>query len=271
MTAKRLSPGKGKTSREVFRNHMEKMWLGDIPTLFYYRDKHRKSPVVIMQHSAHFLKEELSIWCHRLADKGYFVAAIDAWHHGERVHPEQGDMFANRFTELLADVVEGTSKDLGKVIEYLKRRREADTSRVGMAGFSMGGWVLWGTLVLEPRITCAVSVVSAGAPADMAKDRSARQKTKGKAFHRAMKRLERLDATLHPEKAGIRPILMLSGAEDHPMVDFAVQTAEAVEPVCRENGHAFRHITYPGVGHKFTPEMEREIYRWFNRLLKKRT
>lgn len=271
MTAKRLSPSKGRTSKEVFRNYVEKMWLEDIPALFYYRHKDRKSPVVIMQHSAHFLKEELTVWCHRLAHKGYFVAAIDARHHGERAHPEQGDMFANRFTELLADVVEGTAEDIGKVIDYLKHRRQTDTHRIGMAGFSMGGWVLWGTLVAETRITCAVSVVSAGAPVEMAKDRFGRQKVKGKAFRCAMKRLELLDATEHPEETGIRPILMLSGAEDHPMVDFADKTATAVEPVCRRNGYDFKHVRYPGVGHKFTPEMEKEMYRWFDRLLMKRS
>jgi len=270
MTVKRLSPGKGKTSREVFHNYMEKTWLGDIPALFYYRDKRGRKPIVIMQHSAHFLKEELGIWCHRLADKGYFVAAIDARHHGERVHPEQDDMFANRFTELLADVVEGTARDIGKVIEYLKCRPEADTGRIGMAGFSMGGWVLWGTLVAEPRITCGVSVVSAGALVEMARNRSERQKKKGKSFRQAIKRLEKVDAVLNPEKAATRPILMLNGADDHPMVDFAQRTAEAVEPLCRMNGFEFKSVTYPGVGHKFTPEMEQELYRWFNRLLKKR-
>lgn len=105
----------------------------------------------------------------KLLEKGFAVFALDALGHGDRIaendyhpvnlHHEPGETpRKNYFT--LREVVVQTIVDYRRGLDYLATRGDIDMERVGLIGYSMGGFSTFALTAVEPRIEAAVACVA---------------------------------------------------------------------------------------------------------------
>jgi dienelactone hydrolase len=103
-----------------------------------------------------------------LLQAGYGILALDAATHGERSN-EIDYQHVNAFDDpkapprrnyfSYAEISVQTVKDYRRALDFLAERGEADTNRVGLVGYSMGGMDAFYLLSVEPRIKVAVACV----------------------------------------------------------------------------------------------------------------
>jgi uncharacterized protein len=96
-----------------------------------------------------------------LAAQGYVAIGIDAVGHGERRDPGAIARLAGRdpnavFLELVAE----TADEVPDVVDELVRRGWARPDRIGIVGVSMGGFVAYGAVLRERRISAAVAITA---------------------------------------------------------------------------------------------------------------
>ncbi|HXR80260.1 MAG TPA: hypothetical protein VN763_05055, partial [Saprospiraceae bacterium] len=91
------------------------------------------------------------------AQKGILTLAIDSWCFGERKANSEMDAFKKMLWEgrtlfgmMLFDEM--------KALDYLLSRQEADSSRVGVFGLSMGATKAWWLAALDTRITTCLDL-----------------------------------------------------------------------------------------------------------------
>jgi dienelactone hydrolase len=103
-----------------------------------------------------------------LLDKGYAVFALDAQGHGDRIaendyhvvnlHNEPGaPARKNYFT--VREIIAQTVVDYRRGLDYLATRDDIDMQRIGLLGYSMGGFHAFALTAMEPRIRLAVGCV----------------------------------------------------------------------------------------------------------------
>jgi len=103
-----------------------------------------------------------------LLAKGYAVFALDAQGHGDRIaendyhvvnlHNEPGaPARKNYFT--IREIMAQTVVDYRRGLDYLATRDDVDMQRIGLLGYSMGGFHAFALTAVEPRIKLAVGCV----------------------------------------------------------------------------------------------------------------
>jgi pimeloyl-ACP methyl ester carboxylesterase len=129
-----------------------------VPAFVYLQAGKEKLPVVIFIHGMGADKTWQAEWHAELAERGLAVISIDAHLSGDRkiatsiggIKGEQDWVWPHQ------TVVNHTANDVTKILDVLPTRKEFDTSRVAVTGFSMGGAI---TMVLawrEPRISAVM-------------------------------------------------------------------------------------------------------------------
>ena len=103
-----------------------------------------------------------------LLGKGYAVLALDAQGHGDRIAENDYDV-ANLYNEpgapprknyfTLREIVTQTVIDYRRGLDYLAARGDIDMGRIGLLGYSMGGFQAVALTAAEPRIKVAVGCV----------------------------------------------------------------------------------------------------------------
>jgi len=104
----------------------------------------------------------------KLVTEGYAVFALDAQGHGDRIaendyhvvnlYNEPGAMpRKNYFT--LRNVIQQTIVDYRRGLDYLATRDEIDMKRIGLLGYSMGGFHAVSLTAVDERIKVAVGCV----------------------------------------------------------------------------------------------------------------
>jgi len=103
-----------------------------------------------------------------LLERGYAVFALDAQAHGDRI-AENDYAVINDYNEpgspprknyfTLRDIITQTILDYRRGIDYLATRGDIDTERIGIVGYSMGGFHAVSLTAVEPRIKAAVGCV----------------------------------------------------------------------------------------------------------------
>ena len=136
-----------------------------------------------------------------LLAKGYALFALDAQGHGDRiaendyqvvnVYKEPGAPPRSNYTTV-REVITQTVLDYRRGLDYLATRGDIDMQRIGLLGYSMGGFQAFALTAMEPRIKLAVACV---APVSWSQD----------VF---------LAPANYARGIGARPFLMLVGAKD---------------------------------------------------------
>ncbi|WP_240458690.1 S9 family peptidase [Virgibacillus sp. Bac330] len=105
-----------------------------------------------------------------LAKKGFYYVSIDCKGHGARKQENEYKKFFNVFppdTGLdtyvhMHEVIEQSAIDIENLIEYFKDKDRIDTSKIGISGFSMGGYASFYISANNPDIKVAIPI--AGKP-----------------------------------------------------------------------------------------------------------
>lgn len=101
----------------------------------------------------------------QLLDANFAVMSLDAEYHGERLanndfeSPEVFTFEKGWFGRTRDMVVQSVVENM-RAIDYLTTRRDIDTARIGVIGFSMGGMMTFNLAALEPRVKVAVASVT---------------------------------------------------------------------------------------------------------------
>lgn len=99
------------------------------------QDGIKHKPLVIMMHGYTGIKEFLLIQAYSLCTNGFFVVLPDAWGHGQRAVPGS--------TADFIDSVVNTACDINRLLLAYKADERVDIDKAGLAGFSMGGCIIF--------------------------------------------------------------------------------------------------------------------------------
>jgi dienelactone hydrolase len=260
-----------------------------IPALLVYSElaRSRPLPVILCMPGSPNTKEDLLEPVDvlpRWADRGFFVLSIDRPYHGER----PGNLETALRVKGLVKVWGESVYDLMRAIDYVQTRPEADASRLGMLGLSMGGMEALLLAALDERLNAVVSVagqlswgpifagtgwqrifqglelrhelVRSGASGERAR----------RAFMGAYPGLEQLDVAKLTPRIAPRPLLLLVGQDDPYVPPQAAQSAyEAAQSAYAAQGHQERLALWvvPAIAHSFPPSMQERALQWFERWL----
>lgn len=101
----------------------------------------------------------------QLLEAGFAVLSLDAEYHGERLannNFESANVFTFQKGWFLRarDMIVQSATEYRRAIDYLGSRKEIDTSRIGMIGYSMGGMMTFNVAAVDNRIKASVACVT---------------------------------------------------------------------------------------------------------------
>ena len=232
--------------------------IGGAPALVVFRgdvERAARCGTVLYYHGFGGSKEDTRTALDALAATGFLAIGLDSVGHGERRQPElwrrieslgPGSALETEFLTL----VRATAQEIPAILDVLVVQKLAAQRRVGVAGWSMGGFVTYAAAVSEPRLQAAVAML--GSPAW--------RLPWPESPHR------------HPQRCF--PLALLSqtaGADRRVPPDAARRFHTALTASYRDTTERLGYVEYPGIGHD-APEgtadtMRERMVAWFNQYL----
>jgi len=210
----------------------------------------------VMQWGRIILPEVLEF--NRLAERGYIVLA--SAYRGEGGSEGAPDMDGGDVQDSLA------------LISVAEQLPQADSTRIGMWGFSRGGLVTYSALALTDRIAAAVII---GGPTDLVN--SPRRAEFDEFVYPHVIHdyandpngaLLRLSPVQWPERLGKSPILLLHGGDDPRVTpDEVLRMAQLLQ----QQQQSYRLKLYEGGSHtlvEYLQDVRLEMDRWFDQYLR---
>lgn len=210
--------------------------------------------------------------------RGYLVLAIDAYCFGERQGKGPGGQQETGAREELTmsklNLWHGRTlwgmmlRDDLLALDYLCSRPEVNKKRIGVTGMSMGSTRSWWLAALDERIKVAVCVACLTRYQDLIAAGELRQHG---IYYFVPGVLKHFDTEAVLSLIAPRPLLTLTGDKDPGSPISGVNTINhIIADIYRLYGkeERFRGIVYPGIGHKYTPEMWNETLSWLDDWLK---
>lgn len=228
------------------------------PALAAYRDSPARAGTagtILYYHGFGGGKEDARDALVALAEAGFLAVGLDNVGHGERRLPDFGRRFAGLGPgpELEAGflaLVRATAREVPTVLDDLLARGLARPDHLGVAGWSMGGFVAYAAVVADPRLRAAAPLL--GAPAW--------RLPWPESPHRHLERFFPT-ALLSQTAAGDRRVP--PQATKHFHAALAAYYAGAPERL--------RYVEYPGVGHDVPADvasaMRQRMVDWFRQHL----
>jgi len=141
----------------------EKKIIGEAPVLLAApADARDPLPAVLWFHGFQVDKEVHRPELERIAEAGFLAVGVDAAGHGERRLPDFEARLEAPPEEVLQMVIglaSRTADEVPGIVRALADDGVADPGRVAVAGVSMGGYVVYRVLVVEPRIRAAAAIL----------------------------------------------------------------------------------------------------------------
>ncbi len=128
---------------------------GDIPLLLRHESGAERRPAVILLHGWGGTKERFRKMLG--LDDSFVAAYVDLPGHGERPPAEES---SDGVRKLVSDTVRRMAAETGAVVEFLRGRREVDPERIGLCGWSLGGFAVLLALAGRPGVKTAVAVAA---------------------------------------------------------------------------------------------------------------
>jgi dienelactone hydrolase len=211
-----------------------------------------------------------------LVDKGYVVAAIDGYFHGQRVGAGPGGKTSNAGQQEMElfklNLWLGRSlwglmvRDDQCLLDYVVTRPEVDKARIGATGMSMGCMRAHWLAALDDRVKVVVGVACFVRYSQIA--------SHGMKHHSVYLyvpgMLKYFDTEVLHALIAPRPHLELCGDHDElePLDGIMIldqKTKRAYELYGRPD--AYRCLVYENTGHQYLPEMKTAMLDWFARYL----
>lgn len=239
--------------------------VGKIPVLVCRPASGSNHPLVIVSHGFSGSKETVAaqLEIDRLAQKGWYVVALDNRGHGDRrasLVTEGGVVSLLRIRALIRD----TADDIPRLVDEFARAPEVDASRIAMVGVSMGGFATWRALSIDPRIKFGAPLIASPYWEDI----PGRIPFALSEVAEAQFLAARENPALAPETFAGKRILALLGADDphlDPNKARAFVEGLANSDPKERNGQVAK--VYPGVAHTVTAEMRATLLAWLDEVL----
>ena len=263
----------------------------DIPIMTLAGENANNCPLAFFVHGfMHDKKAGLPLG-YRLAELGFYVISLDAFMHGERFDESLKDVWEPKpnyvyppdsgldVFYLLHKIVVHTANDIGALIAHFAKDARVDTERIGITGFSMGGFTTFYATANLPQIKAAVPIC--GVPtfaarwADVTLEASSylqwadtmtqaeAETAKISAFMRSIDPARKLEA-FYP-----KPLMMISGDRDiDAPKKYSVNMYRALKPLYAEQPERLRLSIHDDAGHELTLAMMQEVCDWFCKYLR---
>ncbi|MEO8764497.1 MAG: alpha/beta hydrolase family protein [Ginsengibacter sp.] len=216
-----------------------------------------------------------------LIAKGYAVMAIDSYFNGER--RGQGPAGSSEMQEKGSDQETSLFKinlwfgrslwgmqlrDEQIALDYLMRRPEIDSSKIGVEGMSMGSTRAWWLAAIDSRIKVVAGIACFTRYQELI---SQRELEAHGIYYFVPGMLEHFDTEAVMGLIAPRPFLVLTGDSDPGSPISGMKTLErklnAVYSLYTKNEN-FKSIIYPNTGHVYTDDMKNEMVDWFDKYLR---
>jgi dienelactone hydrolase len=232
--------------------------VADVPALAVCQgglDRAYLTGTILYYHGFDETKEDSLAALITLAEAGFLAVGFDNVGHGERRLPDFEQRFAglppgpeleSRFLML----VRATAQEVPTIVDHLVARRLASPERIGVAGWSMGGFVAYAAIVADRRVRAAASIV--GAPEW--------RLPWPESPHR------------HPEHFFPAALLSQTAEMDQRVpAHFAKRFHQELAPYYLATPERLCYVEYPGIGHdvpaKTAVAMRRCMADWFRQHL----
>ena len=233
-------------------------WLdGDLPTLTVSREAlPAGAPLVIVLHGLGGSKERMLPSLYEFARTGCRAVALDVRLHGERPDAEAREVrLGQDYFGTTADMIEGTARDVPRLLDHF------DVPQAAIHGVSLGGYITFAALILEPRLN--VASVAMGSPDWVGPLQRFGLGPGHPAYDRAI-HLNPLD--LLPPSLPPRPLLMLHGTADEVVSpDGVIALEQRLRPLYAAHPERLALELYPGHGHSYSDDMLRRSVEWAKR------
>ncbi|MBW1807051.1 MAG: prolyl oligopeptidase family serine peptidase [Deltaproteobacteria bacterium] len=210
-----------------------------------------KNGTILFYHGLGVSKQAHLYEMGRLAKAGFLVVGIDAVGHGERRYPDYDERFEEkRSRATYYQVVRQTIDEIPAIIDELEAEGLVNQDRLGIAGISMGGYMVFGGILADKRIKVAAPIIASPFWRDVPE----------------------VSPHLHPDK--FFPVALLV---QNAGVDTVVKTEQArnfskkMEPFYQTSPERLRYVEYPDAGHIMSPKdwstVVAELVEWFEKYL----
>ncbi len=212
-----------------------------------------------------------------LVRKGYVVAAIDGYFHGERIGRGPAGAIENKQAQELSfskiNLWLGRSlwgmqvRDEQCLLDYLGTRDDIDPEKIGATGMSMGCTRSWWLAAIDERIKAIVGVVCFTRYTELIQH--GYLKAHG-IYYFVPGMLQHFDTEAIHALVAPRPHLELSGDQDPGAPLDGVETLERkLAEVYRLHGKPenFHSVVWKNTGHEYLPEMRERMIAWFEKHL----
>lgn len=208
-----------------------------------------------------------------LAQRGYAVIAIDSPGWGDRgpmVYDQQQALASNYFNLGRSLAGEVAYEDM-RTVDFIAAHAGIDSKRVGVLGFSMGGFRAWQLAALSDKVAATAVISWFGTYNGLMQpgNNVLRGQSAFYMLHPGMPAL--MDIPDIASLAAPKPMLIFSGSKDKLFPPQAV--AEAFEKVHRvwASQHADEKLvtkSWPELGHVFYQQQQDEVFPWLDKWLK---
>lgn len=208
-----------------------------------------------------------------LAQRGYVVIAIDSPGWGDRgpmTYEQQQALASNYFNLGRSLAGEVAYEDL-RTVDFLSTLKEVDSQRIGVLGFSMGGFRAWQLAALSDSVAAAAAISWFGTWNGLMQPGNNVLRGQS-AFYMLHPGLAgHLDIPDIASIAAPRPMLIYSGGQDKLFPAEAVNDAFAKVHNVWASQNAQDKLetrTWPELGHVFYKEQQDAVFLWLDKWLK---
>lgn len=213
----------------------------------------------------------------QLVARGYIVAAIDGYFHGDRIGRGPAGKIENKaaqelsFSKLnlwLGRTLWGMQvRDEQCLLDYVAARPDVDAEKIGATGMSMGSTRSWWLAALDDRVKAIVGVVCFTRYEELLQHGYLRAHG---IYYFVPGMLQHFDTEAIHALVAPRPHLELSGDQDPGTPLDGVKTLERkLGSLYQLYGkpEQFRSVVWKNTGHEYLPEMRERMIAWFERYL----
>ena len=265
---------------------LETNMVNEIPILSIYQENKFNCPLVFFIHGYGADREQAIDFGYMLAKKGFYYVSMDCKGHGERKWKNESNRFTPVFPQdtgldtyvHMHEVIEQSAIDIQYLIDYFKGLEKIDTTKIGLSGFSMGGYATFYIGANNPDIKVAIPI--AGKPSftkawiDSITSTATYEQWRTqildvqKEVEKRTEYFQLLDPLEKMSGFFPKPLLIINGDQDTDSPYFySLELYKDLFPLYAEQPDNFK-LSMPFVNHQFNYNMKQEACDWFEKHLR---
>jgi uncharacterized protein len=240
----------------------------------YYTAKEKNLPTVIVFHgftSSSLRQEERTGILSKLYQNGFCVVAVDAVKHGVRVGAEEFLMMeSQKQEEMMFEIVEETADEINHILKFIKDSGIGDSTRVGVTGISMGGFITFRAAILTDELKAFAPMVSSPYFEEFAKYALKKNGIENfQEYEEKFKKIMKLEPLKNKERFLDKNLFIIAGELDNTVPEeFSKKGYKELKEVYEKNGchKMIKYKSYPAA-HCENEEMIKDMIEWFKEVL----